>query len=522
MKNKLPKILLTLCILGTLLSLYLYSRFTVDDAFITWRYGKNLVEHGVWDYNKSSIDPTQGYTNPIFAILGIVPPALGWDVVLFFKIISIVIYGLFLKWSLEISKGNWLMVLALFGLPATVIHAFSGLETMLYVFLVSMLLVALHRREFLKSIVLTLILFLTRPEAWSLVVALPLFWLLSYQQSYPGKSAFKLQLRSAIICLAILATFLAIYFFIHIILFGSALPNTFYVKSHGGLRPAALLKFLIFASPILLIVRQRLWPLLACASILFGGMVVSYSTSVLAMNYASRFAFHIFVPAYLFGIYLIHQASSNEQNSNENMLDLVLSKFRSVKLTLLGLLVIFTYYAYDSARRGDWVGKITYYPRYLTAHAEIGKTINKVASKYALKGFSCGDAGMIAYQSDITALDNIGLASTRVARGDIGDKLFEDYELGLLIMHSKNAKNGLPALDLFIQDHLFAWAMKNKFRKIGEIYSLPGVSYLVIYAKTEIPEITDVCKNDNIVNGLSETALIKKIALLPPWKYWHE
>jgi hypothetical protein len=269
-------------------------------------------------------------------------------------------------------------------------------------------------------------------------------------------------------------------------------------------------------------VRQRLWPLLVCASILFGGMVVSYSTSVLAMNYASRFAFHIFVPAYLFGIYLVHQASSNEQNSSENMLDWVLSKFRSIKLTLLGLLVIFTYYAYDSARRGDWVGKITYYPRYLTAHAEIGKTINKVASKYSLKGFSCGDAGMIAYQSDITALDNIGLASTRVARGNIGDKLFEDYELGLLIMHSKNAKNGLPALDLFIQDHLFDWAMRNKFKKIGEIYSLPGVPYLVIYAKTEIPEITDVCKNDNIVNGLSEIALAKKIALLPPWKYWHE
>ena len=163
MKNKLSEILLILCILGTLLSLYLYSRFTVDDAFITWRYGKNLVEHGVWDYNKSSIDPTQAYTNPIFAIFSIIPPLMKWDVVLFFKVVSIFVYVSFFVWTIQVTNRNWLMTLIIFGLPATVIHAFSGLETLLFVFLVSVLLVVLHRRQFTTSIVVTLLLFLTRP-----------------------------------------------------------------------------------------------------------------------------------------------------------------------------------------------------------------------------------------------------------------------------------------------------------------------------------------------------------------------
>lgn len=29
-------------------SFWIFSRFTVDDAFISWRYGKNLFENGVW------------------------------------------------------------------------------------------------------------------------------------------------------------------------------------------------------------------------------------------------------------------------------------------------------------------------------------------------------------------------------------------------------------------------------------------------------------------------------------------
>src|SRR5690349_4552654 len=100
------------------ISLYLFSRFTVDDAFISWRYGKNLVDFGVWNYNPSTFDPTQAYTNPIYAVLGIIPSFFGWDVVLFFKLLSIALLAGFIWWFGRKTNGSWLMILALVGLPA--------------------------------------------------------------------------------------------------------------------------------------------------------------------------------------------------------------------------------------------------------------------------------------------------------------------------------------------------------------------------------------------------------------------
>lgn len=83
MQKLFPRLAILAAILFAAGSLYVYSRFTVDDAFITWRYGKNLISHGIWNYSPNFVDPTQAYTNPIFAIAGIIPAAFGWDTVLF-------------------------------------------------------------------------------------------------------------------------------------------------------------------------------------------------------------------------------------------------------------------------------------------------------------------------------------------------------------------------------------------------------------------------------------------------------
>ena len=74
-----------------LISFWIFSRYTVDDAFITWRYGFNLIKFGHWNYNPSGFDETQSYTNPIFAALSIITAVLGFNVVFFFKIISLLI-----------------------------------------------------------------------------------------------------------------------------------------------------------------------------------------------------------------------------------------------------------------------------------------------------------------------------------------------------------------------------------------------------------------------------------------------
>ena len=88
------------------ISFYVFSRFTVDDAFITFRYGKNLIDFGIWNYNPSNIDMVQAYTNPIYAVLGIIPNLFNWDVVLFFKLFSILLLVLFSIWFIKKTKKS--------------------------------------------------------------------------------------------------------------------------------------------------------------------------------------------------------------------------------------------------------------------------------------------------------------------------------------------------------------------------------------------------------------------------------
>ena len=148
-----------------LVNFWVFSRFTVDDAFITWRYGRNLVEHGVWNYNPSSFDPTQAYTNPIFALLSVIPAFFGFNVVLFFKLLSLLALVAFIVFFLRRRPEANLSLALFFAVPATVIHVFSGLETFLFVALLFLLLLAIKNDEGRLAVAVTSVLLITRPES---------------------------------------------------------------------------------------------------------------------------------------------------------------------------------------------------------------------------------------------------------------------------------------------------------------------------------------------------------------------
>ena len=246
-------------VIGVGLTFWLYSRFTVDDAFITWRYGENLVSNGVWGYNPTLFDLTQAYTNPIFAVLSLIPPFCGVNVVLFFKLVSLATLVIFSAWFLKVTNRSWIMLLLLLGAPATIIHAFGGLETLLFVALLSCLLVALDKNNISASIALTLLLFVTRPESWMLVVLVPVYFLINLP-SPPKVLTIKalknivlgIQFKWKVFIAAgiLLAIPLAVLFLFHKHYFGYALPNTFYAKSGAAISIQNLAKFIWFILPI--------------------------------------------------------------------------------------------------------------------------------------------------------------------------------------------------------------------------------------------------------------------------------
>ena len=235
------------------------------------------------------------------------------------------------------------------------------------------------------------------------------------------------------------------------------------------------------------------------------------------MNYATRFAFHIFVPAYIFNLYLY--SGKKTHDLVERKLNRITQFWNNPIFWQISLLFLTTMFFIASSERKNQV-ILTYYQRTLSSHAELGKTIKKISEKYGIKAISVGDAGMIAYHSDVIVLDNIGLASSLVARGIVDDKLFEKYDPSLVILHAD--KDNMPATCKYHQRELLDWVYKKKFKRLGDIYFQPAKAELIIYSLNDIPELKKVCEESYIKNNYP-LGMSKKLSDIdPPWIYWHE
>ena len=499
-------------------SWYLFSRFTVDDAFITWRYGRNLIDFGVWSYGPSYFDVTQAYTNPIYAALSIIPGFFGWDVVLFFKLLSTAMLVSFLIWAYNKLTGNWLMVVLLVALPATVVHIYSGLETFLFVWLMAGLMIALYEDDRPKVVAIGLLLFVTRPEAWLLSVLLPIYYLLEEPKglcltSFSGVKRYILgvsfNLKSALFFALALGVPLFVYFLLHRAHFGSALPNTFYVKSGSNFELKAFVKFSFFLVPLLLLFLVDRLKLALMLLGMFGAMAYSYSTSSLQMDYAGRFAFHIFAPIFIFFAYIFRDGFKNY----------FLKNFSAKKIGIFWagvlLLVILQFIRVSG---GSSLALITYYPRALHAHAELGKILGRIADRYGIDAFSLGDAGMAPYHSKMRSLDNVGLGSSAVARRGVDDALLNEYGIDLVALYaSPHAIN----MSVYHQNKIHNWAARSGLVESCDIYWREDYT-LRIMSRVPVVEIESLCRNSKVFNNRSDRAMFKDSVLPPPWKFWRE
>ncbi len=514
---------ITVGFLCVALSFWFGSRFTADDSFITWRYGKNLIDAGIWNYNPSALDPTQAYTNPIYALISIVPHLINFDVVLFFKLLAAVTLIAFAVWFLSITKRSLLALLLLLAPPATMIHIFGGLETFLFVFLMSALLVALDKEQVRASIILTLLLFVTRPESWILVALVPIY--LSSQLHSTNSKKFwrnlllnitriQLNVNKLFTTFLFLAIPLTFYFFIHYQIFGNPLPNTFYAKSGAIFLFKLLIVYSFFMLPAVLLLMLGRIKIFLFISVFFGIVACSYAKSYLMMNYASRFAFHIFVPIYCFMIYIAAEQRGKimtVSTSTENYFQCSVENF--VKAVAV---IILCFFVWTSGIRA--IGLFTSYPRLLASHGQLGKVITAVAEQYGLNALAIGDAGIAPYQTKLNNLDIVGLGSSIVVRDGLAAALNRGYSIDLIAFY---ATPHSIQKNLFSQHLLLEWATKKGFSYLCDIYWQPDY-VLKLYTKQSIPELELLCKKTHLENSITDQEYFKKIMFIPPWHYWHQ
>ena len=198
-------------------------QFTVDDAFISFRYAKILFTHGIWNWNPSG-PRVESYTSALYTVLAVIPMLLHIPPALFFKAfgtacIAAMVYRVVTEASSRFAMVIGVMVIGLF--PTLWLHAFSGLETPLYILLIlEMALCVEHAADAQYPYVclLFLLLPLTRPEG----VVFSILGAILFVRRRRDADTFPRWL--------VVAAFVGLVYFIarwHY--FGQLLPNPFYV-----------------------------------------------------------------------------------------------------------------------------------------------------------------------------------------------------------------------------------------------------------------------------------------------------
>lgn len=291
--------------------------WTVDDAFISYRYAQNWVEHGQisWNIDQSAVE---GYTGIFLVALAAFFQQLGLEVSQSIQLLSVlaVLGSSILIFNILLGEGLRKEIALLTGAayllsPLVYIHAFSGLETSIFIFLLlgmSAFLLQLAKGGsstggFLFGIGCLLGLILIRPEgvAYS-AIALSSWYYLTY-------SRLEKQVIIQFLTLAVLGfAFICFYLWFKYKFYGSIFPNTYYAKQYSGpFSPDSVWELMRFGAYYLTLpglaglvfwFRVKNKPVSMSFKFMFATFLVfaavtsfTYLRSNLFMNYGHRFFF---------------------------------------------------------------------------------------------------------------------------------------------------------------------------------------------------------------------------------------
>ena len=417
-----------------------FWQFTVDDAYISGRFARNLAHDLTLSWNPG-LPATEGYTNFLYVLLMAAADRLTIDPVLAGKAIgvactfAILVYLIVLGQRVFGSRWAGLVGAAVFAAyGATPVHAVSGLETMFYTLLLLALADVGRRlwccdpersgRHAACLGLLGLAAAWTRPEGVGVFLAVAAIVLGSRRALFNRKT-----LR------ALLLTFFLpglVYMGWRLWYFGYLFPNTFYHKVSSSGMDAALQYFRAFAlslGPLVLLVValgfrwQRAF--LAPVVVVLAALPIYLWTNVSNMGYAYRFVY----PALVLVALLVTAASGN-----------LLRALRSVSgrgglAEPLRAAVLILLLTPQLSRDGDahqryYISR--YSPGLRSAHVAVGKLLQSVSPTGRLVVWS--DAGAIPYFSGWIALDAGGLVDRQIAHHGLSNEYLFAFMPDAIVM----------------------------------------------------------------------------------------
>lgn len=481
-----------ICCLGVLglvaiINTIVYVQYHADDSFITFRYAYNLVNNGIWNWNKDN-QIVEAYTNFSYAAMALLPQIFNVNPIYFFKVLNgifylIIIYQIY-HYTYHQSKTLGLGMLFFFICnPYVYIHAYSGMETFSFLFLIFELILFLSFNVHEKWIyVILLLLPLTRPEG--VVFSLTGFCLYLYINK--GRIESKKTLLGV--------TFIGLVYFIwRLSYFGYLLPNTFYVKSVKGFSFTNLISniyeariYIVATIMLIWIVKNVSWRIFACIALLV--FCLLYAPSSLHTNYADRFIYQ--------GVYPI-----------------ILSSFLSInqeKLRNYIIVLIFT--SVVSLSYTQSLQSATNYVRSFHSHKTYGLQLKQFSSlNYSIM---LGDVGMIPYFSEWKAYDFIGLADTDVAHNGLTIDYIQRKNPDLIVLYSRSADPS-TVMNIYSQSVILQYMRESQQYDHVASTKTQGY-YLLSFLKRNLPHENDIRRVLQENAALSETITVsfKDILLL--------
>jgi len=235
---------------------------TIDDSFITYRYTRNILAGNGFVYNPG--EHVLGTTTPLYTILLVILGFFTGGTQAPFPLLSLIVNALFdaLTCLLLLRLGRELdSPLAGIGCalvwavaPYSVTFAVGGLETSLYVLLLTGVVNAYAGRRYPLAAFLGALSLLTRPDALILLGPMALDRLILLFASRQHEASFARRLRSAAVELSIFLAPVLPWIIFSVAYFGSPLPHSIAAKSLAYRLPgdAALIRLLQhYATPFL-------------------------------------------------------------------------------------------------------------------------------------------------------------------------------------------------------------------------------------------------------------------------------
>lgn len=401
--------------------------FTIDDAYITFRYSLNLAngDGPVWNVGE---DPVEGFTNFLWMVWHTPFVWLGLSLQTVAKVTSMLAGAASLVMLVRYAWQRYGLVSALVAggtfvvfLP-TYFHITSGLETVAFAALVlRIVVVALHALDdrpvrAWEMPLLVVLAGMLRPEGVLAAAPAFLFWL------WLRRADRRAWLFSGVAVVVGLGYFLWRWSY-----YGHPFPNTFYVKFGNVAAGTAWLEVtaplfapLLVLTAFLLVRKESRWTGVLLASTVLT-TCLTYLVSGPTMDYVHRFAFHTF-PVLCLGA------------------GLAAGQLRP-RVIGAGLgLVAAGWMAVAGVRPPDLPTIVNYGPDLQRAHVAIGQGLAQADVPAEYRTVALHDAGATPYYSEWRTIDYIGLNDEPIAHGADPTKRVVDAHATVIIIR------GLPGV----------------------------------------------------------------------------